>query len=57
MKQTLTILKNLYTNEIVHCINLNDVPDIDGNIFVRVFKPENPERTFLVNYKAFNVIK
>lgn len=57
MKQTLTVLKNTYTNEIVHCINLNDMPDGDGNIFVRVFKPENPERTFLVNLKAFVEVK
>jgi len=57
MKQKLVVLKNIYTGDIVHCLNLEDMPDIDGNVFVRVFKPENPERTFLVNYKAFNIIK
>lgn len=49
-------LKNIYTNEVVYCKDLNDITEGDGKVFIRVFKEENPERTFLVNRDAFTVL-
>lgn len=48
-------LKNVYTGEIVLCEDLRDITEGDGKIFVKVFKEENPNRTFLVNREAFTV--
>lgn len=49
-------LKNIYTGEIVFCKDLNDITEGDGKIFIRVYKEENTERTFLVNREAFTVL-
>lgn len=49
-------LKNVYTGEIVFCSDLNDTTEGDGKVFVRVFKEENPQRTFLVNREAFTIL-
>lgn len=50
-------LKNVYTGEIVFCKDLNDITEGNGIVFVRVFKQENPQRTFLVNREAFTILK
>jgi hypothetical protein len=52
----LSEMKNYYTGDIVFCKDLNDVVENDGIVFVRVFKQENPERTFLVNREAFKIL-
>ena len=49
-------LKNVYTGEIVLCKDLKDITEGDGKVFVKVFKEENPNRTFLVNREAFTVL-
>lgn len=51
-------LINRYQNtDVVYCTDINDVIK-DGNYnFVKVYKQENPNRLFLVNLDAFNVVK
>jgi len=49
-------LRNVYTGDIVFCKDLNDITESDELVFVRVFKQENPERTFLVNREAFKIL-
>ena len=49
-------LKNVYTGEIVLCKDLKDITEGDGKVVVKVFKEENPNRTFLVNREAFTVL-
>jgi hypothetical protein len=49
-------LKNIYTKEIVFCRDLNDTTEGDDKVFIRVFKEENPQRTFLVNREAFVIL-
>ena len=49
-------LKNIYTGEIILCRDLKDTTEGDGKVFVKVFKEENPQRTFLVNREAFTVL-
>lgn len=56
-KPKLVILKNIYTKDIFHTLNYYTVEMVQDNIeFIRVFKPENPERTFLVNRQSFQKI-
>jgi hypothetical protein len=50
-------LKNIYNNEVVICDDVDNYRMEDGIPFVRVYKEENPKRTFLVNLKAYNIIK
>jgi hypothetical protein len=49
-------LKNIYTGDIVYCKDLNDTTEGDGKVFVKVFKEENTQRTFLVNREAFTIL-
>jgi len=49
-------LINIYTGDIVYTKDYKNVQVIDGNEFLKVYSPENPQRSFLVNKKAFNVI-
>ena len=49
-------LKNIYTGEVVFCSNLNETTESDGKVFVRVFKEDNTQRTFLVNREAFIIL-
>jgi len=49
-------LKNIYTGEIILCRDLKDTTEGDGKVFVKVFKEENPQRTFLVNREGFTVL-
>lgn len=50
-------LKNVYTGEIVLCKDINETTKGDNITFIRVFKEEYPQRTFLVNQAAFKVIE
>lgn len=49
-------LKNIYTGEIVFCSDVNETIDGDGKTFIKVFKEEHPQRIFLVNREAFNIL-
>ncbi len=51
-----TKLKNIYTGDIVYCHNINETSLVDEKVFIKVYSEENPQRTFLVNKAAFNVI-
>lgn len=46
-------LKNIFNGEIVYCNDLNDITETNGVKFIKVFKEENLDRTFLVNKEAF----
>lgn len=49
-------LKNIYTGEVVICKDVNDTIDGDNKTFIKVFKEEHPQRIFLVNREAFNIL-
>lgn len=48
-------LKNKYTNEIVFCLDINDVKEDTLHTFIKVFSPDNPDREYLVNRDAYIV--
>lgn len=51
-------LKNTYTGEVVYCRDLSKTVAGGGDmIFVKVYHPENPEREYLVNRSAFDVVE
>lgn len=50
-------LKNIYNSEIVICDDMENYRMEGGIPFVRVYKENNPQRTFLVNLKAYNVVR
>lgn len=50
-------LKNRYHNDIVYCKDINDVVDKGEYVFYKVFTKENPNRIYLVNKEAFDIIK
>ena len=56
MKPKLVILKNLYTGEIVHTHAYDEVDTDKGIEFIKVFKPENPERKYYVNRSSFQIV-
>ena len=49
-------LKNKYTGDIFCTHNFDDITELNGMKFVRVFHEEQPERTFLVNRDAFEIL-
>jgi hypothetical protein len=49
-------LKNRFTGDIVLCNDMNNITESNGMKFVRVYKQENPNRTFLVNLEAFTIL-
>ena len=49
-------LKNIYNNEVVYCDDYNNVRTEGGVNFIRVYHAEKPERTFLVNREAYNIV-
>jgi hypothetical protein len=49
-------LKNVYTGEIVYCKDINETSEGGGLTFIRVFKEDNHQRTFLVNREAFRIL-
>jgi hypothetical protein len=46
-------LKNKFTGDIVFCKDIKDITEANGMKFIKVYKDENPSRTFLVNLDAF----
>jgi hypothetical protein len=46
-------IKNKYTGDIFYTYNFEDITEVDGIKFIRVFHENQPERTFLVNRDAF----
>jgi hypothetical protein len=52
-----TKLVNKYTKEEVYTRNYDDVIREGANEFVRVFTQSNPQRTYLVNRQAYDVVK
>jgi hypothetical protein len=55
-KNNLVKLVNKYTKEEVFTRNYDDVIKEGANEFVRVFTQSNPQRTYLVNRTAFEVV-
>ena len=50
-------LKNKYTGEFVYCRNPQDILDNGrGYVYYRVYKKEQPDRTFLVNRDAYLIV-
>ena len=52
-----TKLVNKYTKEEVYARNYDDVIREGANEVVRVFSQSNPQRTYLVNRQAYDVVK
>jgi hypothetical protein len=52
-----TKLKNRYTGEVVYCTNIKEVIEQAPYNFIRVFKEDLPQRTYLVNKDAFELAK
>lgn len=50
-------LENMYDHDIVLCNDISDTINRDNYVFIKVYKENNPERTFLVNREAFNIIR
>ena len=55
-KNNLVKLVNKYTKEEVFTRDYDDVIREGANEFVRVFTQSNPQRTYLVNRTAFEVV-
>jgi hypothetical protein len=55
-QETFVRLKNKYTNDIVFTKNLKDVYTQGGMDFIRVYNEKNPERTYLANKEAFEIL-
>jgi hypothetical protein len=53
---TVIKLKNKYTGDIFCTYNLDDITEVNGIKFVRVFHEKHPQRTFLVNRDAFDIL-
>lgn len=53
MKKPVAKLKNLFSGDIVYCDNLKEIQKNDNIEFIKVYRQENPQRTFLVNKDAF----
>ena len=50
-------LKNKYTGEFVYCRNPQDILDNGhGYVYYRVYKKEQPDRTFLVNRDSYLIV-
>jgi hypothetical protein len=49
-------LKNRYNGEIVYCKDIKDIVQDSSYTFIKVYKPELPERIYLVNKDAYEVL-
>ena len=56
VKNNLVKLVNKYTKEEVFTRDYDDVIREGANEFVRVFTQSNPQRTYLVNRTAFEIV-
>jgi hypothetical protein len=54
--QKVTKLKNKYTGDIFCTNDFNEIAEQNGIKFVRVFHENHPDRTFLVNRDAFEIL-
>ncbi len=50
-----TMLVNPLNSETWMCSDYYDTKDIDGVVYLTVFRPENPNRTFLMRKDALKV--
>ena len=50
-------LKNRYTNDIVYCRNIKEVVTTNGLNFIKVYNKTNPQRVYLANREAFDLLK
>jgi len=50
-------LKNKYNGVIVYTKDYTDIYKVNEMIFIRVYDERNPERTYLANIEAFDIIK
>lgn len=53
----LQTLVNPLNSETWMCRDLTDTKDIDGVLYIRVFKPENESRSFLMRKDALKISK
>jgi hypothetical protein len=56
IQKTFVRLKNKYTNDIVFTKDIKDVYTQGGMDFIRVYNEKNPERTYLANREAFEIL-
>jgi len=49
-------LKNKYTGDIVYTKSYDTVDEQGGMKFIRVYNEKNPERTYMANREAFEVL-
>jgi hypothetical protein len=49
-------LKNKYTGDIFCTYNFDEIVEVNGIKFIRVFHESYPERNFLVNRDAFDIL-
>lgn len=49
-------LKNIYTNELVYCKDLTETFVQNDITFIRVHSVDNPNREYLVNKAAFELV-
>lgn len=56
-KQKEVKLKNRYNGEIVFTKNYNEFREEGGIKFIQVYNQTNPNRIYLVNREAFDIIR
>jgi hypothetical protein len=56
MNENIVRLKNKYSGLIVFTKNYDDVNKYGDYKFIRVFEENNPERTYLANRDAFEIL-
>ena len=49
-------LKNKYTGDIVYTKSYDTIEEQGGMKFIRVYDGKNPERTYMANREAFEVL-
>jgi hypothetical protein len=49
-------LKNRYTSEIVYTRDINETVINGENTFIKVYRENNPNREFLVNKDAYEIL-
>jgi hypothetical protein len=50
-------LKNKYNGVVVYTRDYGDVYKVNEMRFIRVYDEQNPQRTYLANIEAFDLIK
>lgn len=57
MKTKIVTLKNRYSSEVLRTEDYDNVLKEGNYNFILVYHPENPQRKFLVNRDAYEVVK